>query len=722
MRFQHRALAVLLCALMLLPLIRLSPRAEAAEGDKRIIVSLGDSYSSGEGIEPFYDQNLPDDGRFMSEDWAAHRSEKCWSGMLTLPGVDGPMSSHRGENWYFAASSGAVTEHIQFTGDWIEDESRNEGEQVKDFDRGNHSGFVKLPGQLDIFNTEGLDPEDVDYVTLSIGGNDLGFVEVLTKAHNFMTPSEVNEFLQYQIEHFYDEQGIHDKIKAAYKRIADVAKNAKIIVVGYPELLDENGSGLFIDSNEAKSINWAVRMVDQMLRRLVKECSDEGMDIHYVSVIDAFKGHAAYSDDPYINPVYYGPILKDQDLTDKGLSSAYSMHPNEKGAAAYAACVQAKINELEGVTRNVALVIDASGSMSGEPLAQTKEAAHAFLDTVMPEDTAVGFVRYSSKGERWSALSMSKTYLDQCVNDISSGGDTNIEDGLRVAAEMLTGDLENKTIVLMSDGEATTGKTGDDLIAYANELKEQGITIYTLGFFGALGSKAEPQRVMEGIASAGLHYEIESVDDLAPFFSDMADQINGTPYVYVRMECPVNVRVTYNGETLSSFEEDFNTRTSFGTLTFEDVEGSDEKVKILRLREDCDYEIEIEGYDEGTMQYTAGYVDDNGEYSEMRRLEDVPITSDTVITTNTDRRAPTELRIDSDGDGKVDDTMSVGGKSVIELPDDPAKKDFPVLWVALGAAVVVGVTVFGIVLGRRRRRKRAATLVRTATSSGSKRR
>ena len=721
-----RALAFALCVLLLLPLMHFGTPAQAVVTPKAhgtIIVSLGDSYSSGEGMEPFYGQEKPMDERCNDRDWLAHRSEKSWPGMLTLPMVDGMMRENRNANWYFAAASGAETRHINRTGDLVPNEKYRVGEHEKPYNRDFVIGTKYLPGQLDIFyNTPGLDRNQVDYVTLTIGGNDLGFTKVLELCHN-IGPSQVHDFLTEKLEHFFDEGGVHDQLKMCYVRIHNAAPNATIIVAGYPELLEYTGKGWPFDPTESEDINAAVRMLNKLIERTVNECDREHDDfkICFVSVEEAFRGHQAYSDDPYINEIHYGP--NDQDLSVLSIASAYSMHPNEKGAAAYAACVQAKINELEGVTRNVALVLDASGSMSGEPLAQTKEAAHQFLETVLPEDTAVGFVKYSGKAEQWSALSMNQAYLDQCVNDIMSGGDTNIEDGLRVAASMLAGDAKNKTIVLMSDGEATTGKTGDDLIAYANELKNQGITIYTLGFFGSVSNKAEAQRVMAGIASEAKHYEIESADDLAPFFTDMADQINGTPYVYVRMECPVNVRVTYNGETLSSFEEDFNTRTSFGTLTFEDVEGSDEKVKILRLREDItNYDIEIEGYDEGTMQYTAGYVDENGEYSEMRRLEDVPITGETVITTNTDRRAPTELRIDSDGDGKVDDTMSVGGKSVIELPDDPAKKAFPVLWVSLGAAAVGGVTVLGIVLGRRRRRKRAATLVRTATSSGRKRR
>ena len=709
-RMTARFLALLLCAVMLLPLLCFPADVQAAANGKEhgtIIVSLGDSYSAGEGIEPFYKQNLPDDGRFMEDDWAAHRSEKSWPGMLTLPMVDGMMREHRDTNWYFAAASGAVTDHIRFTGEWKEDEKRCEGEFVKDYSRGTHTGFVKLPGQLDIFKTEGLDPNDVDYVTITIGGNDLGFVEVLEKAHNFLGKSELADFINDKLSHFYDTGNAHDNIKAAYQRIRDAAKNAAIIVVGYPELLAPTGGGLDIYPGEAEMINYAVRVFNQRLELLVRECAAEGMNIHFVSVEEAFRGHAAYSDDPYINPFYYGPRLKDQDLEEWGKCSAYSMHPNEKGAAVYAACVQAKINELEGATRQIVMVLDASDSMSGNPLEQTKEASRKFLDTVLPENAAVGIVTYSSDATRWCNFSMNAEYLQQGVNDVHTFSNTNIEAGLREAATMLSGKADKKIIVLMSDGAANNGRTGDDLIAYADELKKQGIIIYTLGFFHDVSSRAEPQRVMEGIATDPYHYEVENAEDLKFFFGDIADQINGTPFVYVRIECPVDVSVTYDGETLSSLEDSCNTRTSFGQLSFEDDPDGGERIKVLRLREDvADYDIRITGNGEGTMDYTIGYVDDNGDYSDMREITEVPISESTVIETGVKRTERTVLKVDSDGDGKVDKRYSATGPNVIEAEEEaPREKSFPVFWVAGVGAVIVGFTVFCIVRIRTARRR-----------------
>ena len=84
---------------------------EQKQSKSKIMVSMGDSYSSGEGVPEFYDQNLTLKEKVKSMDWLAHRSKKAWSGQLILPSV-GKMSDNRNKNWFFVAASGAETKHI----------------------------------------------------------------------------------------------------------------------------------------------------------------------------------------------------------------------------------------------------------------------------------------------------------------------------------------------------------------------------------------------------------------------------------------------------------------------------------------------------------------------------------------------------------------------------------------------------------------------------------
>lgn len=723
----RRAAVLLLCLTLLLPLLPQGlPAAsadepgETAARESRIIVSLGDSFSSGEGIEPFYGQDAPIASRVQNPDWLAHRSENVWSGMLRLPAVSGQMRDHRNTNWYFVASSGATTEHIKRTGSVVIDHEtgRKEGEQNQDYDRDGLKGSKNLPGQLDVFyETPGLDRYDVDYVTITIGGNDVGFSKVLMKAHHTILSTEMYDYIDKQLADFYKKGGIYYKLRDAYRRIAEAAPNATILVAGYPELLDCSGNGPAFNYYESTYINMAVRILNKRIQALIGECRDDGMKIEFVDVVPAFKNHQAYSDDPYLNPIYY--YKKDQDLKAFDLfaleiASQYSMHPNISGARVYAECVQAVIDRLEGEksgarpvretsdVRNVVLVLDTSGSMEGEPLRETKYAAAEFVETVLREDAGIGLVCYDDNAVMVADFSKNELALKDAVDGLYVGGMTNTEAGLACAAKMLAEtEAEKKIIVLMSDGMANVGRVGEDLAAYAEELKADGIYIYTLGFFQYVGwERPEVQASMEAIASPGCHYEVDNAANLRFFFGDVADQINGQKYVYVRIACPVDVQVTYEGETLSS--ADNCTRTSFGSLTFEESEssgygyGGDDRTKILRLREGAAYSIEIFGNGEGTMNYTAGFMDENGEYTDMREISDVPITAQTKIRGNADRNDATTLDVDEDGDGIIDRTYREGG------PPIPEKTDLSfLLWIGLGL-LAVGAAAFFLLRARKR--------------------
>ena len=74
-------LSLLLALSLVLPGIPVY--AEAAT-DPVIVVSLGDSYSSGEGIEKFYGQDKSVREKVLDDDWLAHRSTKSWPSLLKV--------------------------------------------------------------------------------------------------------------------------------------------------------------------------------------------------------------------------------------------------------------------------------------------------------------------------------------------------------------------------------------------------------------------------------------------------------------------------------------------------------------------------------------------------------------------------------------------------------------------------------------------------------------
>ena len=358
--------------------------------------------------------------------------------------------------------------------------------------------------------------------------------------------------------------------------------------------------------------------------------------------------------------------------------------------------------------RDIVLVLDTSGSMAGTPLEETKNASVNFVDTILEENASIGVVNYDDESNIASDFSNSKSALDSVINDLGVGGSTNIESGLRTADQMLQqSTAEKKIIVLMSDGEPNQGMVGDALIAYADKLKDKGIYIYTLGFFESIGDKTAAQSLMEKLASDGCHYEVSDADSLVFFFGDIADQINGQKYIYVRIACPVDVSVTYQGQTLSSAEKDLNLRTDYGTLTFEEseeesVEGVDNSIKVLRLKEGTDYDLELSGTGRGVMNYTIGFMDDDGDFSDLRKFRNIRINKKTKIDTVAAVSSKSVLNIDEDGDGKYDLKMSA------EINGYGKEVKIPVwIWYSISAVVVfILIDIIAIIVLKKKKHKR----------------
>lgn len=672
-------------------------KVKADEEKNMIMVSLGDSFSSGEGIEPFYGQDLSAYSKVRSQDWLAHRSKSSWSGMLKLPGVEGTMSENRSDNWFFVATSGAETKHLKKSFE-------------KKYDTDGYSGSRYIDPQLNVFKN--LGGEKADYVTLTLGGNDAKFTDVISEAVKASTvgilnPSSLSDKLNAIWDDFYKEDGIRDNLQQAYTDIANAAgAQAKIIVAGYPKLLNKDGKGMLFTKDAATTVNDSVSRFNAEIEMLVNSAKSSGLKICFVSVEEEFDGHEAYSKDTYINKV---EIFKQaEDLEEGGFISAYSMHPNKKGAEAYAKCVQAKINSIEkdggksewpqmtgSKERDIVLVLDASGSMEGTPMAETKSASEKFINTVLKEEASIGVVAYDNSALRISEFCKSEEYLKNAVNNINAGGGTNIEAGLTEAYNMLKdSNAKKKIIVLMSDGSPNNGKVGEELIKFADDIKDEDIYIYTLGFFSGLHDKADAQSLMQGIANEGAHYEVDDAEQLVFFFGDIADQIKGTKYIYIRIACPVDVTVKYGGEKLSSKNAESNQRTEFGTLTFEEnteenKTSTDNRIKILRLKEGAEYDINIEGNGKGRMTYIIGFMDSDGEYSDMRKFTNIKINKRTEIDTVAANSKTTTLKVDEDGDGSYDYTYKAAANERGELVDYTYLIYIGIAVIAIAIVVVV---------------------------------
>lgn len=140
------------------------------------------------------------------------------------------------------------------------------------------------------------------------------------------------------------------------------------------------------------------------------------------------------------------------------------------------------------------LVLDRSGSMSGEKFEQAKKACISAI-TTLKKDDRVAIVLFDSEAKVLVELGdATRPELADTVRAMQPGGGTDIKPGLEAAARLIPdGDIRFR-IVLMSDGMAPTAGL-DEVVG---ELRHRGITLSSV----ALGGEAD-RNLLRKLAERG---------------------------------------------------------------------------------------------------------------------------------------------------------------------------------------------------------------------------
>ena len=143
---------------------------------------------------------------------------------------------------------------------------------------------------------------------------------------------------------------------------------------------------------------------------------------------------------------------------------------------------------------DIVLVLDRSGSMLGQPLADMKTGVNTFIDIIaastegapgsIGSGSSIGIVSFSDTAIQNTALITSVADLKSAAAALVAGGSTNHSAAFTSATALLSASQNNKVIILFTDGETTIGPDPSPFAAVA---RAQGITIYCIGLIGAGG-------------------------------------------------------------------------------------------------------------------------------------------------------------------------------------------------------------------------------------------
>ena len=135
--------------------------------------------------------------------------------------------------------------------------------------------------------------------------------------------------------------------------------------------------------------------------------------------------------------------------------------------------------------RDVAVVVDTSGSMSGEKMEQARQALHRILGTLNGSDRfrLIAFSnRVDAQRPAWTnasraALEEARTWID----GLSSSGGTNISGALDEAFRIPAGEGRLPLTIFITDGMPTVGEMDPDRIAARVEANRGDARIFTFG-------------------------------------------------------------------------------------------------------------------------------------------------------------------------------------------------------------------------------------------------
>ncbi|MFT7835249.1 GDSL-type esterase/lipase family protein [Saccharothrix sp. BKS2] len=303
-----------------------------------VVVALGDSYSSGEGAggnAAYYrETNVYGDEPDLRN--ACHRSPHAWSrqGKLAAHGGNtiGQIADFYNDptlDYHLLACSGARTRHVlpfhSAGEDKPTDSLGQEGE-----------GMYSEVSQLD----RGFVDENTTLVTMSIGGNDARFTDIIKTCLFYVGPcynatmdGDGKTLGEAAPERIRNE--VMPSVDKAVREIHRMAPNAKIVLMGYPRLMERRGdcavtfAGLTID--------WLAEMSDLLANQyagLVLDLNVDGIPVEFADPRARFAGKAACGDPARINFIVTTRTDGDQPLTSQPVP-AESMHPTREGHQLY---------------------------------------------------------------------------------------------------------------------------------------------------------------------------------------------------------------------------------------------------------------------------------------------------------------------------------------------------------------------------------------------------
>ena len=207
------------------------------------------------------------------------------------------------------------------------------------------------------------------------------------------------------------------------------------------------------------------------------------------------------------------------------LSPQQAAVPAQGGILDILVRVQAPAQPANAITpptpKRLALVVDRSGSMSGQPLEEALNCVTHIAKHLTPQDQ-LSLIVYDDKVEVLLPMQpmRSMSLVEQALRGVRSGGSTDLHAGWLAGAQQLEGGTDQaiSRVILLSDGQANHGETRQiEIEAQCRQWLARGVSTTTVGL-----GRGFNEDLMIGMARAGggQNYYGQTAADLYDSFDE----------------------------------------------------------------------------------------------------------------------------------------------------------------------------------------------------------
>ncbi len=325
------------------------------------VVALGDSYASGEGADsyaPWSDH----DGSTEARRNACHQSANSWIGKSEIGGTTAtiaaranPSSPSSTLDFHFLACSGAESENLlpRITADPADNNVGGENYNLNGKGEPGRGQFG-LVSQIDA----GYLDANTTLVTLSVGGNDLRFADILARCAvplglDYGPPTPPGACADYVMSN--DTLGVYDasldrldgelpdSLDRVLYQIKKRAPNALIVLVGYPIIFETGATCVWMPpSNGPWLIDISQRLADE-LADAADRATDATHTVLFADTQPFFTGRNLCASNSAMNALvssFTPGDLPPGIFPGQTPFSQQSAHPNQNGTSLYSEALE----------------------------------------------------------------------------------------------------------------------------------------------------------------------------------------------------------------------------------------------------------------------------------------------------------------------------------------------------------------------------------------------